>query len=196
MNWLQSFLSGRSQKVYANGCYSEAKPVRSGIVQDSVLGPVLFTIFLDTLLKDLPVSSFGYADEIKLVFEIKDDNLPLVKSTLDTVEQWSDKNGMPLSLDKSMVLHCGHNNPRHVYFLFGEDLKQSKTFADLGVTRSTDCSYHDHHLNVVKKGRRAAGAIFTHLQPEILQSYSQFISYMFNQLSCTVHRHGALFGWE
>ena len=43
--------------------------------------------------------------------------------------------------------------------LFGEDLKQSETLADLGVTRSTDCSYHDHHLKVVKKGRRAADAI-------------------------------------
>ena len=159
MNWLQSFLSGRSQKVYVNGCYSEVKPVRSGIVQGSVLGPVLFTIFLDTLHRDLPIPSFVYADDIKLVFEIKDNNLPLVKSALDTFEQWSGKNGMPLSLDKSMVLHCGHNNPRHVYSLLGEDLKQSETLADLGVTRLTDCSYHDHHLNVVKKGRRAAGAI-------------------------------------
>ena len=124
-----------------------------------MLGPVLFTIFLDTLLRDLPVPSFAYAYDIKLVFEIKDDNLPLVKSALDTFEKWSGKNGMPLSLDKSMVLHYGHNNPRHVYSLFGEDLKQSETLANLGVTRSTDCSYHNHYLNVIKKGRRAAGAI-------------------------------------
>ena len=70
-----------------------------------------------------------------------------------------------------MVLHCGQNNPRHVYSLFGEDLKQSETLADLGVTRSTDCSYHDHHLNVVKKSRRAAGAIlhaFTTRDPAVL----------------------------
>ena len=58
-----------------------------------------------------------------------------------------------------------------MYSLFGEDLKQSETFADLGVTRSIDCSYHDHHLNVVKKGRRAAGAIlraFTTRDPAVL----------------------------
>ena len=171
LNWLQSFLSGRSQKVYDNGCYFEAKPVRSGVVQGSVLGPVLFTIFLDTLLKDLPIPSFAYADDIKLVFEIKDNNLPLVKSALDTFEQWSGKNGMPLSLDKNLVLHCGHNNPRHVYSLFGEDLKQMETLADLEVARSKDCSYHDHHLNVVKKGCRAAGAIlhaFTTRDPAFL----------------------------
>ena len=108
LNWLQSFLSGRSQKVYANGCYSEAKPVRSGVVQDSVLGPVLFTVFLDTLLKDLPVPSFAFADDIKLVFEIKDDNLPLVKSAFDTVEQWSGKkrNALLAIITQDMCTLC------------------------------------------------------------------------------------------
>ena len=97
--------------------------------------------------------------------------MPPVKSALDTVEQWSSKNGMLFFRDKSMVLHCGHNNPRHVYSLFGEDLKQSEIFADLGVTRSTDYLYHDYHLNVVKKGRRATGAIlhaFTTRDPAVL----------------------------
>ena len=58
-----------------------------------------------------------------------------------------------------------------IYSLFGEDLIQSEKFADLGVTCSTDCSYHDHHLNVVKKGRRTAGAIlhaFTTKEPAVL----------------------------
>ena len=66
MAWINSFLSDRSQAIKV-GVSSTFKPVTSGIIQGSVLGSLLFTIYTDSLLNSIDIPTSAYADDFKCV---------------------------------------------------------------------------------------------------------------------------------
>ena len=70
LSWISSFLMGRTQKVSVNGSLSSSKPVLSGIPQGSVLGPLLFVIYINDLPDKLCSSSLMFADNTKVFREI------------------------------------------------------------------------------------------------------------------------------
>ena len=61
----------------------------------------------------MPGSSFAFADEIKFEAEASERGFGLAQRAIDVVGDWSITHFMPLSIDKSLVLHCGPNNPKH-----------------------------------------------------------------------------------
>ena len=65
-NWLQAFLSNRTQKVRVNGVESEWAPVLSGIPQGSILGPILFSLFVNDLPNNVLSLISLFADDTKL----------------------------------------------------------------------------------------------------------------------------------
>ena len=69
MSWINSFLSNRSQHVKINNSRSEWMPVTSGIPQGSVLGPILFVIYINDLPDSVPSDIYLFADYTK-VFKI------------------------------------------------------------------------------------------------------------------------------
>ena len=64
LTWIESFLTGRAQVVKVNGSVSESAPVLSGIPQGSVLGPLLFVIYINDLPEAINSDSFLFADDI------------------------------------------------------------------------------------------------------------------------------------
>ena len=64
--WLSSYLSGRSQKVILNGQVSSGKPISYGVPQSSVLGPILFSIYINNLPKICSTGIQMYADDTVL----------------------------------------------------------------------------------------------------------------------------------
>ena len=93
LKWIETFLTNRSQQVIINGVLSESLPVLSGVPQGSVLGPVLFLIFINDLL--VGISSLGklFADDSKIYRKIhsqEDRNIlqeDLIKLSLGTLKQ-------------------------------------------------------------------------------------------------------------
>ena len=65
LSWLGSFLTGRTQQVLVGDSLSSSVDVTSGIVQGSTLGPDLFTIFADSLLRSVSLPVDGFVDDIK-----------------------------------------------------------------------------------------------------------------------------------
>ena len=102
--WVRSFLSDRRAKVQICGSRSRSFRIRRGFLQDSVLGPVLFILFVDDITKDLHRGAHAslYADDLA-IWSSSPDPLKassVVQSSLTVLETWSDLWGLPLNLKK------------------------------------------------------------------------------------------------
>lgn len=119
-----------------NGELSGDVPVESGVPQGSILGPILFDIFIDDLddcaeLVDMLVK---FADDTKGMKEIKDDrDREKMQATLNKIYDWSQEWGMEFNISKCKIMHVGRNNPRHDYFMNGIKLTTTEEEKDVGV---------------------------------------------------------------
>ena len=157
--WMHSFLSDRTQAVRV-GALSSTQIVTSGVTQGSVLGPTLFSIFLDSLLSKLDIPSAAYADDFKFVANLSTYSPERIQRNVNCVHDWSIEMEMPLSEAKCSVVHYGSLNPGHQYHCGSTTIGQVDTFKDLGVTRNSDCSYHEHVANIAQKSRRLVGLCY------------------------------------
>jgi hypothetical protein len=134
--WIQNWLTDRRQRVVLNGSFSDWIEVLSGVPQGSVLGPLLFLIFINDI--DMAAAEIDilvkFADDTKVGQAIRSaaDSAAL-QSALDKLCQWSEKWGMSFNISKCKVMHFGRNNPEHVYSMNGEALEKVKKERDIGV---------------------------------------------------------------
>ena len=107
--------------------------------QGSVLGPVLFLLFINDLDSAVIVRQTikKFADDTKImpVIETGDDAAELQHS-LDNLYEWARTWGMAFNEAKCHVMHVGRHNPRHVYHMNGIRLEMSDKERDIGVTTS------------------------------------------------------------
>ncbi|BHF60657.1 hypothetical protein SprV_0100362200 [Sparganum proliferum] len=90
LKWIENFLIGRSQTVRLGGQQSAEVTVTSGVPQGSVLGPILFLIYIDDCIHGLDCDIAMFADDIKLWTVIcSEDDEAKLQANLDRLEQWS-----------------------------------------------------------------------------------------------------------
>ena len=158
--WLREFLVGRKQRVVVNGVKSEWAEVSSGIPQGSVLGPLLFIIFINDMPETVSNTCKLFADDAKLYGSVKSqEGCQSLQEDLGKLEEWCQRWQMSHNTEKCHSLHLGNNNPRNVYQLNGEDLHQSTHEKDLGVIIDEDLKFHTHAAKAVAKGFGILGLI-------------------------------------
>ena len=162
LEWIRAFLSGRTQRVILGDFISKWIRVLSGVPQGSVLGPLLFIIFINDLINNLPegCNCKLYADDTKLISIIRCKNDCLVlQSALDKLSEWSKKWLLKFNNEKCKVMHVGSNNKEHEYVMETIPLLKTDLEKDLGFWVSKDLKWN-HHINIaVNKANRVLGMI-------------------------------------
>ncbi len=114
LEWIRSWLSGRKQRVVLNGKFSSWLEVLSGVPQGSVLGPLLFVIFInvmDDTVEHLTSILRKFADNTKLGKKVRTDReRQELQEALDKLYHWADRWGMEFNVSKCKVMHMGHAN--------------------------------------------------------------------------------------
>ena len=125
LSWIRAFLWNRSQRVVVDGIQSESAPVISGVPQGSVLGPILFLLFINDLPNNIYSSVRLFADDCIVYRKIRNrTDSDLLQRDLDTLTEWEQKWGMEFHPKKCNVLSCTRSrNP----FAYNYTLKRSHT---------------------------------------------------------------------
>ncbi len=167
LTWIQSFLT---QRVVLDAHFSEWTSVDSGVPQGSVLGPLLFNLYVDDLDSALlpPVKVKKFADDTKIYITYTPNtavaSTQTLQTCLDGLSQWCTKWQMKLNSTKCNVLHFGHHNQCTPYTINGNQLIPTDNIRDLGVTISNTGSVSEHCGKVAAHARKLTGLMLRTFQ--------------------------------
>ena len=164
--WLCSYLSRRCHHVVVNGQSSSSKYVLSGVPQGSVLGPLLFLIYIDTILS-LEFSESSkislYADDVLLYKPIvTSSSFHELQVDINNISMWTSINLMSLNTEKCkcMLLTNKRNSDHPPLLLNNQNLEQVKQYNYLGVTISSNLRWSPHIEQICKSARKKMGIIY------------------------------------
>lgn len=162
MQWIDSWLGGRSQRVVLNGQESEWLEVLSGVLQGSVLGPMAFLVFINDIDESATLIDLilKFADDTKLSNQA---TLPTdqqnMQTTLDNLVRWAEDWGMLFNIQKCKVMHIGAKNPSFKYNMNGIDLEVVREEKDVGVVTTDSLKFRRHCEEAVRR----ANAVLTQI---------------------------------
>ena len=164
-SWIKEFLKNRSQKVVINGKCSYSAKVTSGIQQGSVLGPILFLIYINDLPEVITACMKLFADDAKLFGRVNSlVQASTVQTSLDNAVDWAQIWDMNYHFQTCKHLHIGNNDINFEYTMqtnSGEmKVQKVTTEKDFGVTFDQNLKFTDHINIKVNKANRNVGLIF------------------------------------
>jgi len=160
LKWIDAWLSNRRQRVGIRGRFSEWSNVVSGVPQGSVLGPILFLIFIDDIDDDLISYILKFADDTKVYNTVMNDaDHQILQGDLTTMETWSKKWQMEFKTVKCKVLHVGKSNKHFQYVLNDQPLESVTEERDLGVVITDDLKCADNCHAAYSKANQVLGMI-------------------------------------
>lgn len=116
--WVKNWLNGRAERVVVNGATSCWWLVTSSVPQSSILGPVLFNIFINNMDAGLECILSKFAVDTKLGDAVDAlEHERALQRSLDRLEDWALISGMKHKNSKCWVLHLGQSNANHTYRL-------------------------------------------------------------------------------
>ena len=164
LKFFKSYLFNRTQRVVLDNCTSDIVDVLSGVPQGSILGTLLFVLFINDIFNSIDKNLLIglYADDTKLSRKIETwSDCDILQSDIDTLNNWCISNKMKFNTDKCKVLTVGKSEPmitnelpfcKYSYTLGDKILDYTSCERDLGILINERLDWHEHHDYVLKKG--------------------------------------------
>ena len=184
LGWIKDFLRGREQRVVLNGYKSEWSEVRSGIPQGSVLGPILFLIYINDLPDVVNNIIKLFADDTKIYSVMDNPRSPeSIQQDINKMVNWSEIWQLQFNVEKCKVLQLGGATEDRIYTMLENknriQLERTKKEKDLGVIIDQELNWKDHIYTQINKANRMLGLIrrsFCSINKEIfLQLYKSLV---------------------
>jgi hypothetical protein len=163
--WIRNFLSNRRQQVGINEKTSGWKDVISGIPQGSVIGPILFVLYINDMPSTLTSPCYLFADDTKLYRTIKDDSsIHKLQQDLDTLGKWSEKWLLKFHPTKCISMSIGNKTkPGYNYKLNIVNEEHSLQWVqeekDIGVIIDDNLNFDTHINTKINKANSILGLI-------------------------------------
>ena len=162
LNWIDSFLRDRKQRVTLEGEFSDEVAVHSGVPQGSVLGPSLFLYYINDLPANLHSKIRLFADDTIAYMTITNSsNTHDLQEDLNKMTQWSHKWSMEFHPQKCQIISITRKkNPiKYNYRMGNHILERVPSAKYLGITLSEDLRWNTHINNICKKGNSTVAFI-------------------------------------
>jgi len=165
--WISSFLSSRTQQVIVEGATSDQVPVVSGVPHGTVLGPLLFLIFINDLPDGLKSSTRLFADDCIVYRQIRaKKDCDILQNDLQTLSEWEQTWGIEFHPQKCTVLRVTRKRRpiEHTYLLKGATLTVDKSTKYLGVDIHSTLSWNTNIDRTTKKANNMLGFLRRNLR--------------------------------
>ncbi|MCP4485285.1 MAG: reverse transcriptase family protein, partial [Flavobacteriaceae bacterium] len=187
LEWFRSYLTDRTQRVSVGGTLSNSNYNHHGVPQGSVLGPLLFLLYINDIPQSSKIMSFHlFADDTSLFYSNKNiDNLEeTVNCELAKISDWLIANKLTLNVNKSnfMIIKPRQKKlPRNVNLsLNSETLEESDCVKYLGVLIDKNLTWKNHIKHVTTKVAKSIGILskIRHFAPKnvLINVFNAFIS--------------------
>ena len=161
---LNNFLTGRKQKLVLNGKTSEWKSVLAGVPQGSVLGPLLFFVYINDLCDNLSCDVKLFADDTSLFSVVENEVVSAVKLNrdLETVRLWAWQWQMEFNVEKTeeVIFSTERRKPFHPQLSMDNiEISLVNEHKHLGMTLDSQLNFQSHTRAAILKARRGIGLI-------------------------------------
>ena len=160
--WISKFLTCREQRVVVSGAHSPWTHVESGVPQGTVLGPLLFLIYINDLPNNIHCTVRLFADDCVLYREINNqlDSQELQKD-LDELTKWEHDWQMNFNPDKCFVMRLTHarNIKQFDYTLGNTTLQETDSHSYLGICITKDLNWNKHIHQITASANRTLAFI-------------------------------------
>ena len=160
LTWIENFLKDRKQRVVLNKTESSWKPVISGVPQGSVLGPILFLIYINDLPEHTKSSCKIFEDDPKVYSKVG--TLVEVEELQRDIEHlvaWSRTWLLSFNAAKCKVMHMGLRNEEKDYYMEGTRLQVVNEEKDLGVLTSNSMKFGKHIAKAAATANKKLGLL-------------------------------------
>jgi len=158
LSWFTNYISDRRQKVSLQGHSSNWAPIKAGVPQGSVLGPLLFLIYINDIVREVKSNIRLFADDSTLYIEVTDAQVAadILNTDLACVSQWAKQWLVTFSPEKTTSMLCSLRDKGLLPTLYfeGTEIGIVNHHRHLGITLSQDISWQHHIDDIIARANK------------------------------------------